>query len=58
VLSRQLTATWVRDRLINLYRGWARELTRRLQELKLRSILDLRGRRELLSYNAKTGGAS
>lgn len=50
VLARQLTATWVRDRVINLYRSWSFELDKRLRNFGMKSILELRGRRDLLTY--------
>jgi glutamate synthase domain-containing protein 2/formate hydrogenlyase subunit 6/NADH:ubiquinone oxidoreductase subunit I len=49
VLSRHLAAPWVRDRIVNMYLGWARELDRRLRGLGLSSLLELRGRRDLLA---------
>ncbi len=49
-LSRQMTAEWVRDRILNLYKSWACHMERRLRTLGMRSIAELRGRRDLLEY--------
>ena len=49
VLSAQLAPEWVRDRIINMYRSWAQYLVRRLRGLGMKSIRELRGRRDLLS---------
>jgi glutamate synthase domain-containing protein 2/Na+-translocating ferredoxin:NAD+ oxidoreductase RNF subunit RnfB len=51
-LSSQLTAEWVRDRIVNMYSSWAKFMRRRLGDLGLRSIRELRGRRDLLEYLA------
>ena len=48
-LAPQLTTEWVHDRIVNMYRSWALYLQRRLAQLGLRSIRELRGRRDLLS---------
>jgi glutamate synthase domain-containing protein 2/NAD-dependent dihydropyrimidine dehydrogenase PreA subunit len=57
-LSLQLTAEWVRDRIVNMYSGWAKFMRRRLAGLGLRSIRELRGRRDLLEYLSGGGPAS
>jgi glutamate synthase domain-containing protein 2 len=49
-LAPQLTAEWVRDRIVNLYTSWSCYMERRLRGLGLRSIAELRGRRDLLHY--------
>ena len=49
-LSTQLTAQWVRDRIVNMYSSWAEHMKRRLGALGMRSIRELRGRRDLLKY--------
>lgn len=48
-LCAQLTAEWVRDRIVNMYSSWATSMRRRLGALGLRSIRELRGRRDLLA---------
>lgn len=53
-LSRQMTAEWVRDRIVNLYRSWACHMKNRLRGFGFRSITELRGRRDLLAYVAST----
>lgn len=47
-LAPQLTAEWVRDRIVNLYKSWAGYMESRLRGLGMRSITELRGRRDLL----------
>ncbi len=49
-LSVQMTAEWVRDRIVNLYRSWASHMERRLHSFGMRSVAELRGRRDLLEY--------
>jgi glutamate synthase domain-containing protein 2 len=49
-LSSQLDAEWVSARVINLYTAWAAHLRRRLAALGMRSIRELRGRRDALAY--------
>ena len=49
-LAPQLTAEWVRDRIVNLYTGWAGHMEKRLRGLGMKSITELRGRRDLLEY--------
>ena len=56
-LAKQLTAPFVRDRLINHYLAWATELERRLRALGMSSIGELRGRRDLLTLTPREGGA-
>jgi len=50
-LAPQLTSEWVRDRIVNLYRSWAAYMEMRLRALGMRSITELRGRRDLLEYH-------
>ncbi|NWG10104.1 MAG: alpha-hydroxy-acid oxidizing protein [Nitrososphaerales archaeon] len=50
-LAPQLTPEWVRDRIVNLYKSWAVYMQRRLRDLSMRSITELRGRRDLLEYS-------
>jgi glutamate synthase domain-containing protein 2 len=47
-LAPQLTAEWVRDRIVNLYKSWAGYMESRLRGLGMHSITELRGRRDLL----------
>ncbi len=47
-LAPQMTAEWVRDRIVNLLRAWARYMQRRLAGLGLHDIRQLCGRRDLL----------
>ncbi len=54
-LSLQLSAEWVRDRIVNLYQSWAGHMEKRLRGLGLRSISELRGRRDLLEYVGAAG---
>jgi len=49
-LSTQMDARFVRDRILNLYRSWASYMRSRLVSLDLRSIGELRGRRDLLEF--------
>ncbi len=53
-LAPQLTAEWVRDRIVNLYRSWSSYMETRLRGLGMRSIAELRGRRDLLHYMEPT----
>jgi glutamate synthase domain-containing protein 2/Pyruvate/2-oxoacid:ferredoxin oxidoreductase delta subunit len=48
VLSRRLQPAWVAGRIETMYRAWMRRMRRRLAGLGLRSIGELRGRRDLL----------
>lgn len=48
VLSTQLTAELVRDRIVKLYASWAATMRRRLAAFGLRAVSELRGRRDLL----------
>ena len=50
VLSRRLEPEWVAGRIETMYRAWMLRLRRRLAALGLRSIAQLRGRRDLLEY--------
>jgi glutamate synthase domain-containing protein 2/ferredoxin len=52
-LARQLTPEFVRDRIVNLYRSWAAYLEKRLRGLGMRSIRELRGRRDLLVFGTE-----
>jgi glutamate synthase domain-containing protein 2/NAD-dependent dihydropyrimidine dehydrogenase PreA subunit len=54
-LAPQLTAEWVRDRIVNLYRSWSLYMEARLRRLGLSSIAALRGRRDLLRYMEPAG---
>jgi glutamate synthase domain-containing protein 2/ferredoxin len=47
-LAPQLTPEFVCGRIVNLYRSWAAYLETRLRALGMRSIRELRGRRDLL----------
>jgi glutamate synthase domain-containing protein 2 len=49
-LAPQLTAEWVRDRIVNLYTSWAGHMEKRLRGLGMKSVTELRGRRDLLEY--------
>jgi glutamate synthase domain-containing protein 2 len=49
-LAPQLTAEWVRDRIVNLYKSWSCYMETRLRALGMSSITELRGRRDLLHY--------
>ena len=49
-LAPQLTAEWVRDRILNLYKSWSCHMETRLRGLGMHSIAELRGRRDLLHY--------
>ncbi len=52
----QLTPEWVRDRIMNMYLSWAGQMKRRLSALGMRSIRELRGRRDLLK--PRPGGSA
>ena len=54
-LSRQMTAEWVCDRIMNLYKSWASHMEKRLRRLGMQSISELRGRRDLLEYIGPVG---
>ena len=54
-LAPQLTAEWVRDRIVNLYKSWSSHMETRLRGLGMSSITELRGRRDLLQYLEPTG---
>ena len=49
-LAPQMTAEWIKDRICNLYKSWAITMERRLRELGMEKISELRGRWDLLSY--------
>jgi glutamate synthase domain-containing protein 2 len=49
-LSQLLDVEWAARRIVNLYRAWAIELKNILRALGLRSIRELRGRKDLLVY--------
>ena len=53
VLQAHLTADWVAARISNLYRAWAAELRYLLARLGCRTIIELRGRTELLRYRPR-----
>jgi len=53
----QLTAEWVRDRIRNMYLSWAKHMKRRLSAWGMRSIRELRGRRDLLKYDLNPNDA-
>ncbi len=55
-LASQMTAEWICDRICNLYKSWASDLEKRLQELGMNSIRQLRGRWDLLSYISQGEG--
>jgi glutamate synthase domain-containing protein 2 len=57
-LCSQLTAEWVRDRIVNMYASWAKLMRRRLGALGLKSIRELRGRRDLLTPLSDAGPAN
>jgi glutamate synthase domain-containing protein 2/Fe-S-cluster-containing hydrogenase component 2 len=50
VLSRRLEPEWVAGRIEAMYRAWMLRMRRRLAGLGLRSVAELRGRRDLLEY--------
>jgi glutamate synthase domain-containing protein 2 len=52
-LAPQLTPEFVSDRIVNLYRSWAAYIETRLRALGMRSIRELRGRRDLLVLETK-----
>jgi glutamate synthase domain-containing protein 2/NAD-dependent dihydropyrimidine dehydrogenase PreA subunit len=56
-LRLQITAKWVRDRIVNMYSSWAKEMKTRLAGWGMRSIRELRGRRDLLKPILKDGEA-
>jgi glutamate synthase domain-containing protein 2/Fe-S-cluster-containing hydrogenase component 2 len=49
-LAPQMTAEWVRDRICNLYKSFAVDMERRLIDLGMNNINQLRGRWDLLDY--------
>jgi glutamate synthase domain-containing protein 2 len=49
-LTPQMTAEWVKDRICNLYKSWAMTLEKRLRNLGMNNVRDLRGRWDLLSF--------
>jgi glutamate synthase domain-containing protein 2 len=50
-LAPQMTADWVKGRICNLYKSWAISMESRLRNLGMKSIRELRGRWELLSFS-------
>jgi glutamate synthase domain-containing protein 2 len=50
-----MTPEWVCKRICNLYKSWAVYLDRRLRELGMNSIGQLRGRLDLLDYVSEDG---
>jgi glutamate synthase domain-containing protein 2 len=54
-LSRQMTAEWICERIMNLYKSWASHMEKRLRRLGMQSISELRGRRDLLEYVGPVG---
>jgi glutamate synthase domain-containing protein 2 len=57
ILSKQMTADWVRQRIVNLYLAWAKLMRRRLAAFGLSSIRELCGRRDLVRWIGKGEGA-
>ena len=55
VLEAHLDADWVRQRIVNLYRSWERELRWLLASMGLKSINALRGRSDLLRHHHGAG---
>jgi glutamate synthase domain-containing protein 2 len=49
-LSKQLTVEWGTQRLINLYNAWRKELVALLKSFGMRSVSELRGRKDLLIH--------
>ena len=49
-LSRLIAPDWGAQRIINLFHAWRAQLIEILQELQMRSILELRGRVDCLEY--------
>ena len=49
-LAPQMTADWVSDRICNLYKSFAVDMERRLGDLGMNNINQLRGRWDLLDY--------
>ncbi len=49
-LTPQMTADWVKDRICNLYKSWAITMEKRLRNLGMNTIRELRGRWDLLSF--------
>lgn len=54
-LACQMTPEWICKRICNLYKSWAVYLDRRLRELGMNSIGQLRGRLDLLEYVSEDG---
>jgi glutamate synthase domain-containing protein 2/Fe-S-cluster-containing hydrogenase component 2 len=50
-LAPQMTAEWVKNRINNLYKSWAFTMERRLRDLGMNNISELRGRWDLLSFS-------
>jgi glutamate synthase domain-containing protein 2 len=57
-LAPQMSPQWVRDRICNLYKGWALYMECRLRNLGMGRIRDLRGRFDLLHDLGRKGGPS
>ncbi len=53
LLAPQMTSEWVCDRICNLYKSWATDLEKRLRQLGMTSIRQLRGRWDLLSHTSQ-----
>jgi glutamate synthase domain-containing protein 2/ferredoxin len=48
-LAPQMTADWVKDRICNMYKSWAATMEKRLRNIGMNNIRQLRGRWDLLS---------
>jgi glutamate synthase domain-containing protein 2 len=57
MLSPQLSPVLVEARISNLYHAWAAHFTRRLRELGLAGVRELRGRRDLLTWAREETGS-
>ncbi len=49
-LSSLMDPDWGAERILNLYRAWSKELKRIVAALGLKSVAELRGRKDLLTY--------
>ncbi len=54
-LSQLIAPDWGAQRIINLFHAWRAQLVEILQELEMQSILELRGRVDVLEYIAEIG---
>ena len=54
-LAPQMTADWIKDRICNLYKSWAITMEKRLRNLGMNNIRQLRGRWDLLSFLPDSG---